>query len=388
MKNREYDDFICKCKRKINDSPLNLSSDIVDDLSHCVFQNPNQVKYKAEEIRQKFIDNIVDNLLVFENKFTENKGVVHWCIAYDDFFEQLVKLLKNKKIKAVNSFESSFNTELGLDPSLKNEGIHTIDKNNTCSIYEPDLGIVNTGSLFSIFKSAYEMELVLSSKLKIFILPINKFICNIKDIELFSHIYSIYRENVDFPFLSAVFNPDNSAEGTESHVFLVDNGRSNILATKNQRKALLCIDCGACKKVCPVYNTISDEPYNNVFTGPLANVVLPFLENFESHKHLSFNSVLCGNCSKICPVNIPLTDLMIENRNFFFESKIMDFGDNMFASKLKKFLIDRSKMNKKSWRKGMKIKLIIPSSVRKTRQMPKFADESFNVIRTKQQLDR
>ena len=90
MKNREYDDFIFNCKRKISDSPLNLSSDIVDDLSHCVFQNPNQIKYKAEEIRQKFIDNIVDNLLVFENKFTENKGIVHWCIAYDDFFEQLM----------------------------------------------------------------------------------------------------------------------------------------------------------------------------------------------------------------------------------------------------------------------------------------------------------
>ncbi len=384
MNTKEYKNFLSDCKNNIDEKPISLSFDATDDLAHSVFKNPNQVKAKASELRRKFLDNIDENLLVFEKKFSENNGAVHWCVAYNDFLECLFSLLHSKKIKAVNTFSSQFNSELGLDESLKNSGIATISTDNACSIFEPSFGIVNTGSVFSVFSSAYDMELVMSSKIKIFILPINKFICNIADLELFSHILSVYRDGVDSPFLSSVFTPNYLSSDGEAHVFLIDNGRSNILATKQQKDALLCIDCGACKRVCPVYNTIGDIPYNNVFTGPLANVVLPFLENFESYKHLSFNSVLCGNCSKVCPMNIPLTDLMIENRRFFFEKKIMDWGDSALASRVKKLLLSRAKMNKSVWRKKQTLGLSLPSSVLKKRQLPNFATESFNLLRTKE----
>lgn len=383
MTTREYKDFLSNCRHVIDDKPMDLSFDKVFDLAHSVFENPNRINEKAAELRKRFLDNIDENLLIFERKFTENKGVVHWSVTYDDFIDNLLSLLKSKKIKSVNTFTSSFNDELGLDDSLKSAGIATLSTDNTCSIFEPTLGIVNTGSLFSVFNSAYDMELVMGAKLKIFIIPINKFICNLADLELFSHILSIYKDGVDFPFISSVFTPDSISSEFESHVFLIDNGRSNILASKTHRKALLCIDCGACKKVCPVYNTIGDKPYNNVFTGPFANVVLPFLENFHSYKHLSFNSVLCGNCSRVCPMNIPLTDLMIENRKFFFDNKIMEFGDILLSSRLKKLLSSRKEMNKSPWRKKRKLNMFLNKSAFKTRKFPKFSEESYNVMRTK-----
>ncbi len=383
MTTREYKDFLSNCRHAIDDKPMDLSFDKVFDLAHGVFENPNRINEKAAELRKRFLDNIDENLLIFERKFTENKGVVHWSVTYDDFIENLLSLLKSRKLKAVNTFASSFNDELGLDDSLKSAGIATLSTDNACSIFEPALGIVNTGSLFSVFNSAYDMELVMGAKLKIFIIPINKFICNLADLELFSHILSIYKDGVDFPFISSVFTPDSLNSQIESHVFLIDNGRSNILASKTHRKALLCIDCGACKKVCPVYNTIGDKPYNNVFTGPFANVALPFLENFHSYKHLSFNSVLCGNCSRVCPMNIPLTDLMIENRKFFFDNKIMDFGDILLSSRLKKLLSSRKEMNKSPWRKKRKLNMFLNKSAFKARKFPKFSKESYNVMRTK-----
>ena len=384
MNTKEYKTFLNDCKDSIDEKPLNLSFDDFDDLSHSVFSNPQKIKQKASEIRKKFIDNIDENLLIFERKFTENGGKVHWCVSYDDFIDSLSALLAKNKIKAVNTFSSRFNTELGLDFSLKNEKIATLATDGKCAIFEPEFGIVNTGSLFSIFNSAYDMEIVMGSKLKIFIIPINKFVCNITEIDTISALLSIYRNQNDSPFLSSIFTP-NSHKDSASHVFLIDNGRSNILASKTHRKALWCIDCDACKRVCPVFNTIGDKPYNNVFTGPYANVVLPFYENFDSYKHLSFNSVGCGNCTRVCPVNIPLTDLMIENRRFFFEKKIMDFDDVLLASRMKKLLSSRGEMNKKSWIKKRKIRTFIKKSVLRTRSLPAFSKESFNVIRTKQQ---
>lgn len=380
MNTKEYKTFLSDCKASIDEKPLTISFDDFDDLSHSVFSNPQKIKQKASEIRKKFIDNIDENLLIFERKFTENGGKVHWCVSYDDFIDSLSVLLAKNKIKAVNTFTSRFNAELGLDFSLKNEKIATMATDGKCAILEPEFGIVNTGSLFSIFNSAFDMEIVMGSKLKIFIIPINKFVCNIAEIDIMSTLLSIYRNQNDSPFLSSIFTP-NSYTDSASHVFLIDNGRSNILASKTHRKALWCIDCDACKRVCPVFNTIGDKPYNNVFTGPYANVVLPFYENFDSYKHLSFNSVGCGNCTRVCPVNIPLTDLMIENRRFFFEKKIMDLGDELLCSRLKKFLLSRSEMNKKTWLKRRKIKVFIKSSVLKNRITPPFAKQSFNGLK-------
>lgn len=380
MNTKEYKTFLSDCKASIDEKPLTISFDDFDDLSHSVFSNPHKIKQKASEIRKKFINNIDENLLIFERKFTENGGKVHWCVSYDDFIDSLSVLLAKNKIKAVNTFTSRFNAELGLDFSLKNEKIATMATDGKCAILEPEFGIVNTGSLFSIFNSAFDMEIVMGSKLKIFIIPNNKFVCNIAEIDIMSTLLSIYRNQNDSPFLSSIFTP-NSHKDSASHVFLIDNGRSNILASKTHRKALWCIDCDACKRVCPVFNTIGDKPYNNVFTGPYANVVLPFYENFDSYKHLSFNSVGCGNCTRVCPVNIPLTDLMIENRRFFFEKKIMDLGDELLCSRLKKFLLSRSEMNKKTWLKKRKIKAFIKSSVLKNRITPPFAKQSFNALK-------
>ena len=387
MNTKEYKTFLSDCKESIDWSEMDLSFDTTSDLAHEVFKNPRQACLKASELRRKFIDNIDENLLVFERKFSDNKGIVHWCVAYDDFLDGLFSLLKSKKVKAVNTFSSAFNIELGLDDALLQENISTVATDNYCSIFEPSLGIVNSGSLFSVFNSAFDMELVMGSKLKIFILPIHKFICNLADLELFSHILSVYRDNVDFPFLSSVFTPQALNSDCETHLFLIDNGRSSLLSLKEQRKALLCIDCGACKRVCPVYRTIGDKPYNNVFTGPIANVILPFIENYDSYKHLSFNSVLCGNCSKVCPMNIPLSDLMVENRKFFFENKIMDWSDGVLALRLKKLLSSRKKMNESPWKKKQRLNCTIGVPVRKSKYSPQFAKESFNLIATKQQTE-
>jgi L-lactate dehydrogenase complex protein LldF len=130
--------------------------------------------------------------------------------------------------------------------------------------------------------------------------------------------------------------------------------------------------------VCPVYKLIKDQPYNNSLTGPLANVMLPFLENYDSYKHLSFNSVLCGNCSKVCPVNIPITDLILENRKFFFESKIMNLEDNLLSLGLKKFLISRKNMNRRYWVKKYLLRKMLPNTIKKSIRIPSFSKKTFN----------
>lgn len=385
MNTSEYKKFLHSCSKNIDNSNLELLD--VNDVVHSIFDDIDKLKLQASKIRQKFINNIVDNLLLFEKNVTKNKANVNLCLSYDEFFESLIKLLNSKKIKEVNFFTSDFSEELNLDNMLKSEGISFFSKENLCSIYEPSLGIVDTGSLFSVFNSIFEMELIMDSKYKIFIIPINKFICNISDIDIFTHIFSIYKQNSNFPSISNIYTPNSSEINSETHIFIVDNGRSNLLSLKEQRKSLWCINCGACKRVCPVYQTIKDNPYNNSFTGPIANVMLPFLENYESYRHLSFNSVLCGNCSNICPMNIPISDLIIENRKYFFDYKMMDYEDNVLFFSFKKLFFSRKNMNRKAWLKRFLLRKVLPKTVKKQIQLPRFSKKTLYQIKQKEIKD-
>ncbi|MBP1629872.1 MAG: [Fe-S]-binding protein [Bacteroidetes bacterium] len=381
MNTDEYKLFISECKKSIGKSkPIDVTFDD-KNINNLIFKNYYVARQKAANIRQKYI-NIIDELLVsFEKKSIENGVDISWCVDYDILIEEVVELLNDRKIKEVNLFETKFTNELGLHKNLKDEEISIISQNNKCVIFEPKYAISQSGSLFLVFNSAFEMELVLNAELKIFVIPFSNIIKNIEDIQLLTNLYSSNNEKKDFPYLSTIYTPKKS-DDKNIKIFIVDNGRTNLLESKSHRMALTCIDCDACKKVCPIYGVIGDNPYNNVFTGPIANVTLPYLETIDSYKHLSFNCVLCGNCKKVCPMNIPITDLIISNRNIFFERKYIDFNDRYKIKILKNNLISRKKLNRKHWIKELLFRFYFSKKVASSRELPKFSKYTFEQIKS------
>ena len=53
----------------------------------------------------------------------------------------------------------------------------------------------------------------------------------------------------------------------EFHLVLLDNGRSEILASEDYRETLRCIRCGACLNACPVYRKIGGHAYGTSTPG-------------------------------------------------------------------------------------------------------------------------
>ncbi len=89
------------------------------------------------------------------------------------------------------------------------------------------------------------------------------------------------------------------------HVVVVDNGRSQLLATPPFRDALACIRCGACLNTCPVYRRSGGHSYEATIPGPIGSV-LETARDPATHAELPYACSLCGSCSEICPVRIPL----------------------------------------------------------------------------------
>lgn len=99
-------------------------------------------------------------------------------------------------------------------------------------------------------------------------------------------------------------------EGGELHVVLVDNGRSQLLASDTHRRALRCIRCGACLNTCPVFRRAGGHAYDNAVPGPIGAVLAPAIAGGAATA-LPFASSLCGSCTAVCPVQIDLHEQLL-----------------------------------------------------------------------------
>jgi L-lactate dehydrogenase complex protein LldF len=110
----------------------------------------------------------------------------------------------------------------------------------------------------------------------------------------------------------------------EFHLILLDNGRSRILQTPETRTTLLCIRCGACLNICPVYNTVGGYTYGYPISGPTGAIFASQILGTKAAGGLPFASTLCGACNDICPVKIPITDILLHLRQRVVEGDEME----------------------------------------------------------------
>jgi L-lactate dehydrogenase complex protein LldF len=108
--------------------------------------------------------------------------------------------------------------------------------------------------------------------------------------------------------------PDEVDGPDEFHLVIMDNGRTEMLAN-GYGEALMCIRCGACLNVCPVYREIGGHAYGSTYSGPIGAVISPLLSmDVTNAEKLPHASSLCAACRDACPVKIDLPRLLLDLR--------------------------------------------------------------------------
>lgn len=220
-------------------------------------------------------------------------------------------------------------------------------------------------------------------KIHIVIAGIEKIIPSIAELDLFWPLLSTHGTGQNLTVYNTILGGPKQANETdgpeEMYVILLDNGRTNLLAQKEQRQALYCIRCGACLNACPVYKNIGGHTYETTYSGPIGSIITPHLRGMEEFKHLSYASSLCGKCSEVCPAKIDIHNMLLLNRRDAvtegYVTKIEKLGwQGWTKSMLKRSYMDLAGGKLKTWA----INIFFKKSWGKHREMPQIAPKSFS----------
>lgn len=155
-------------------------------------------------------------------------------------------------------------------------------------------------------------------KTHIAVVGIEKMIPSLQDLDLFWPLLASHGTGQNLTVYNSILSgprQEHETDGPEEmYVILLDNGRSNLLAQKDQRQGLYCIRCGSCLNVCPVYQNIGGHTYAATYQGPIGSLITPHLQGMKEFKHLSYASSLCGKCTEVCPVGIDIHKMLLLNR--------------------------------------------------------------------------
>lgn len=243
--------------------------------------------------------------------------------------------------------------------------------------------IADTGSI-SITENEGNARLCTTfPKIHIAIVGIEKMIPSIADLDLFWPLLSTHGTGQNLTVYNSILSgPRQSTETDgpeEMYVILLDNGRTNLLAQKDQRQALYCIRCGACLNACPVYKNIGGHTYETTYSGPIGSIITPHLKGMEEFKHLSYASSLCGKCSEVCPVKIDLHKLLLLNRRDSVKQNLNPIKEKWGWAVWKKGMLSRKLTDYFGGSaKNFFLKLLFKNTWGHLRNMPEVAPKSFS----------
>jgi L-lactate utilization protein LutB len=114
-----------------------------------------------------------------------------------------------------------------------------------------------------------------------------------------------YKEPPGESYENLPFAIPSGLAGRKVHLVLLDNGRTRLLESRC-RELLLCIDCRACVRACPIGEIESRK-------GDARRNPREYIYSHALHGNPSPRACMqCQRCELVCPVGIEMPDLMLE----------------------------------------------------------------------------
>jgi L-lactate dehydrogenase complex protein LldF len=217
-----------------------------------------------------------------------------------------------------------FHKEFGMDPTRDVEKMTAVARAELRRVFfgadvgvsGVNFGVAEAGTMVIVTNEGNARLCTTLPRIHIALMGIERLVPTLADLEVMMRLLprSATAQKLT-SYVSLISGPsrEDEPDGPEElHVVLLDNGRSRVLGTE-LAESLLCIRCGACLNVCPVYREIGGHAYGSTYGGPIGSVLSPALFGPEFGE-LAHASSLCGACREICPVRIDIPSMLLAVR--------------------------------------------------------------------------
>ncbi len=407
-----------------------------------------QLRDTAAQIKAHSLSNLDEYLEEFERN-AQAKGItIHWAATGDEHNQIVYDILKTHQVREVVKSKSMLTEECHLNPFLEKRGITVIDtdlgerivqlrneppshivlpaihvkKEEIGELFHEHMGtkkgasdpkyltesarldlrkkfldaeagitgvnfaVAETGSVVVCTNEGNADLGTVLPPIHIACMGLEKIIPKQENLGVFLRLLARSATGQPITTYSSHFN--GPQKGSEMHVVIVDNGRSELLSRKKFWRSLSCIRCGACMNTCPIYRRSGGHSYGYVIPGPIGSVLAPN-KDLAAHKSLPFASTLCGSCTDVCPVKIDLHHQLLAWREEVVKAGKLNPGKRL-AMKLTSWVLQspqRYKLAGKCARLAMKLPRVFlynPLNIwGRQRDLPPAPPESFQEWYTK-----
>jgi len=117
-------------------------------------------------------------------------------------------------------------------------------------------------------------------------------------------------------YVSIITGPTPNSDGSmkDLHIILMDNRRSEMAADPKFKQALQCIRCASCLNVCPVFRLVGGHVFGKVYTGGIGTILTAWFDELKKSEEIQGLCIQCGACKDVCPGKIDIPELIMEIR--------------------------------------------------------------------------
>ncbi len=180
-----------------------------------------------------------------------------------------------------------------------------------------NIAVAETGSLVLVTNEGNARLVTTLPRVHVAIVGIEKLVASFQDIEpILTALPRNATGQLMTSYVSILTGPLQSTEGgpRETHVILMDNRRSEMAADPRFREALQCIRCASCLNVCPIYRLVGGHVFGKVYTGGIGTILTAWFDGLQASDEIQGLCIQCGACKDVCPGRIDIPGLILEVR--------------------------------------------------------------------------